>query len=282
MTLVKIKPMTPGQRFTVKNSQRLWKKRPEKSLTKSIHRKKGRNCYGRITSRRRGGGHKRLYRIIDFKRDKTDIEAVIVRIEYDPNRSARIALVRYLDDELRYILAPRGLKEGDKINSFSGTTDNYAPGIALLLKHIPLSSLIHCIEMTPGRGARIARSAGQAAQLISIEGKRATLKLASGEVRMLHADCRAVLGRVGNEEHGSVILGKAGRKRWNGRRPRVRGVAMNPVDHPMGGGEAKTSGGGHPVSPWGQLAKKYPTRIKSKASNSMILVRRNGRKMKRG
>ena len=281
MALKKIKPTTPGQRFEVKNTQKLWKGRPEKSLTKSVHRKKGRNCYGRITSRRRGGGHKRLYRMIDFKREKLDMMGVVERIEYDPNRTANIALIKYEDGEKRYILAPRKLEIGETIISLSGPTEDYKPGLALQLKYIPAATSIHCIEMQPGRGARIARSAGQSAQLISVDGNRATVKMPSGEMRMLHSDCRAVLGRVGNEEHESTVIGKAGRNRWKGRRPRVRGVAMNPVDHPMGGGEAKTSGGGHPVSPWGQLSKGFPTRIKSKTSNNMILVRRNGRKMKR-
>lgn len=281
MSLVHIRPNTPGQRFEVKSRQELHKGRPEKSLTESRHRKKGRNCYGRITSRRRGGGHKRLYRKIDFRRDRLEIFAEVLRLEYDPNRSANIALVQYEDGEKRYILAPRGLKAGDKIISTDKPQEEFTPGLCVPLKNIPPATFIHAIEMLPGKGAQIARSAGQTAQLISVEGDRATLKLPSGEIRMLHSNCRAVIGRVGNEEHSSKVLGKAGRNRWLGRRPRVRGVAMNPVDHPMGGGEAKTSGGGHPVSPWGQLSKGYPTRTKSKPSNSQILVRRNGKKLKR-
>ena len=281
MAIVKTKPVTPSQRFHTKSRQELAKNNPEKSLTVSRHRKKGRNNNGRITSRRRGGGHKRLYRIIDFCRDKIDMFAEIVSIEYDPNRSANIALLKYEDGEKRYILCPRGLKVGDKIVSTNKEVQEYTPGLCVQLKSIPPSTQIHAIEMQPGRGAQIARSAGQCAQLISVEGKRATVKMPSGEIRMIHSDCRATIGRVGNEEHESISIGKAGRNRWKGKRPRVRGVAMNPVDHPMGGGEAKTSGGGHPVSPWGQLSKGFPTRTKSKPSNSMILVRRNGKKMKR-
>lgn len=281
MAIVKVRPLTPAQRFKTKSRQELSKDRPEKSLTVSKHRKKGRNNYGRITSRRRGGGHKRLYRIIDFKRAKLDVPAEITKIEYDPNRSANIALLKYDDGEKTYILCPRGLKVGDKIVSTNTPPEEFTPGLCLPLKAIPPSTFIHAVEMQPGRGAQIARSAGQTAQLVSIEGKRATVKMPSGEIRMVHADCRATIGRVGNEEHSSVNGGKAGHSRWKGKRPRVRGVAMNPVDHPMGGGEAKTSGGGHPVSPWGQLSKGFPTRTKSKPSNSMILVRRNGKKMKR-
>jgi large subunit ribosomal protein L2 len=281
MSLVHIRPNTPGQRFEVKSRQELHKGRPEKSLVVSRHRSKGRNCYGRITSRRRGGGHKRLYRIIDFRREKLDVEAEVIRLEYDPNRSAHIALVQYADGEKRYILAPRGLNVGDKIVSTNKPQEEFAPGLCIPLRNIPPAAFIHAIEMLPGKGAQIARSAGQSAQLISVEGDTATLKMPSGEIRMLHADCRAVIGRVGNEEHGSKVLGKAGRNRWLGRRPRVRGVAMNPVDHPMGGGEGRTSGGGHPVSPWGQLSKGYPTRKKSKTSNSQIIVRHNGKKVKR-
>lgn len=283
MSLVPIKPKTPGQRFEVKSrNAELHKGRPEKSLTKSHHRAKGRNCYGRITSRRRGGGHKRLYRQIDFKRGKLDMVAEVLRLEYDPNRSAHIALLQYEDGEKTYILAPRGLKAGDKIVSTNKPQEEFTAGLAVPIKLLPPSTFVHAIEMQPGKGAQIARSAGQSAQLISLEGETATLKMPSGEIRMLNSNCRATVGRVGNEEHESIHMGKAGRNRWKGRRPRVRGVAMNPVDHPMGGGEAKTSGGGHPVSPWGQLSKGYPTRTKSKPSNAMILVRRNGKKVKKG
>ncbi|MEM9227696.1 MAG: 50S ribosomal protein L2 [Verrucomicrobiota bacterium] len=282
MAIVKTRPLTPAQRFRTKSRQELAKNNPEKSLTVSIHRKKGRNNNGRITSRRRGGGHKRLYRIIDFKRNKLEMLSEVVSIEYDPNRSAHIALLKFEDGEKRYILCPRGIKVGDKLLSTNTVPEEFTPGMCLPLKHIPPATSIHAIEMQPGKGAQIARSAGQSAQLVSVDGKRATVKMPSGEIRMVHSDCRATIGRVGNEEHESVVDGKAGRSRWKGKRPRVRGVAMNPVDHPMGGGEAKTSGGGHPVSPWGQLSKGYPTRTKSKPSNSMILVRRNGKKVKKG
>lgn len=284
MPLVPTRPLTPSQRFRVKNQQARTENSPEKSLTVSIHRKKGRNCYGRITSRRRGGGHKRLYRRIDFKRDKLDMSAEVLSIEYDPNRSANIALLRYEDGEKRYILAPRGVQKGDSLLSTDNQVEEFTPGLCLPLKNIPPSTSIHCIELQPGRGAQIARSAGQTAQLVSVEDDRATLKMPSGEIRMVQSLCRATIGRVGNEEHSDEVIGKAGRNRWKGRRPRVRGMAMNPVDHPNGGGEGRSKSGGgyqHPVSPWGQLSRGFPTRVKSKPSNSMILVRRNGRKVKK-
>lgn len=284
MPLVPTRPLTPSQRFRVKNQQARTENSPEKSLTVSIHRKKGRNCYGRITSRRRGGGHKRLYRRIDFKRDKLDMPAEVLSIEYDPNRSANIALLRYEDGEKRYILAPRGVQKGDSLLSTDNQVEEFTPGLCLPLKNIPPSTSIHCIELQPGRGAQIARSAGQTAQLVSVEDDRATLKMPSGEIRMVQSLCRATIGRVGNEEHSDEVIGKAGRNRWKGRRPRVRGMAMNPVDHPNGGGEGRSKSGGgyqHPVSPWGQLSRGFPTRVKSKPSNSMILVRRNGRKVKK-
>ena len=280
MALVKSRPLTPGQRFLTRNKAEVSNKKPERRLTTYKHNKKGRNCYGRITSRRRGGGHKRAYRIIDFRRDKIDIPAKVQSIEYDPNRSANIALLAYVDGEKRYILAPRGVKEGDTLLSVN-TRVEFSPGYSMPLAIIPPATKIHAIELHPGRGAQIARSAGQSAQLISIDGDRATVKLPSGEVRFLNARCRATIGEVGNHEHQSQSLGKAGRKRWLGRRPRVRGVAMNPVDHPMGGGEGRTSGGGHPQSPWGQLSKGFPTRKKKNPTNSQILVRRNGRQFKR-
>ena len=256
------------------------KKKPERRLTKVKHIKKGRNCYGRITSRRRGGGHKRAYRLIDFRRDKLDIPAKVQAIEYDPNRSANLALLAYADGEKRYILAPRGVKEGDVLLNVDKRVE-FSPGYSMPLSVIPPATKVHAIELHPGRGAQIARSAGQAAQLVSIDGDRATIKLPSGEIRYLNSRCRATIGEVGNHEHQNQSLGKAGRNRWLGRRPRVRGVAMNPVDHPMGGGEGRTSGGGHPQSPWGQLSKGFPTRKKSNPTNSQILVRRNGRPMKR-
>lgn len=285
MALKSFRPITPTQRYRIQNKQELAENNPLPSLTVSLHRKKGRNVYGRITSRRRGGGHKKLYRVIDFKRDKFEIPAKISSIEYDPNRSAHLALLTYADGEKRYILAPSGLKVGDTVISTNKPVSDYLPGINLELRHIPSASFIHAVELQPGRGAQIARAAGQSAQLVSVEGDLATVKMPSGEIRMVHASCRATLGRVGNEEHGSQALGKAGRNRWKGRRPRVRGIAMNPIDHPNGGGEGRSKSGGgwqHPMSPWAQLAKGFPTRIKSKPSNSMIIVRRNGRKVKKG
>jgi large subunit ribosomal protein L2 len=280
MPLNNSKPITPGQRFLTRNRQDLSKKKPERRLTAGAHQKKGRNCHGRITSRRRGGGHKRAYRTIDFRRDKLDVPAKVQALEYDPNRSANLALLAYADGEKRYILAPRGLKEGDTVLAASKRVE-FSPGYSLLLADIPPATRIHAVELHPGRGAKIARSAGQSAQLVSVDAGRATVKMPSGELRYLNPRCRATIGEVGNHEHEGRSLGKAGRKRWLGRRPRVRGVAMNPVDHPMGGGEGRTSGGGHPQSPWGQLSKGFPTRKKSKSSNSQILVRRNGRKVKK-
>ena len=280
MPLNSSRPLTPGQRFLTRNKQDVSKKKPERRLTKVKHIKKGRNCYGRITSRRRGGGHKRAYRIIDFRRDKLDIPANVQAIEYDPNRSANLALLAYADGEKRYILAPRGVKEGDVLLNVDKRVE-FSPGYSMPLSVIPPATKIHAIELHPGRGAQIARSAGQSAQLVSIDGDRATIKLPSGEIRYLNSRCRATIGEDGNHEHQNQSLGKAGRNRWLGRLPRVRGVAMNPVDHPMGGGEGRTSGGGHPQSPWGQLSKGFPTRKKSNPTNSQILVRRNGRPMKR-
>ena len=280
MPLVKSRPLTPGQRFLIRNKADVSKKKPEKKLIVSKHEKKGRNCYGRITSRRRGGGHKKHYRLIDFRRDKIDIPAKVQAIEYDPNRSANIALLAYADGEKRYILAPRGVQAGDTLVSSSKKIE-FSVGYSFPLALIPPATKIHAVELHPGRGAQLVRSAGEAAQLIKVDGERVTIKLPSGEIRYLNARCRATIGEVGNHEHEGRSLGKAGRNRWLGRRPRVRGVAMNPVDHPMGGGEGRTSGGGHPQSPWGQLSKGFPTRKKSNPTNSQILVRRNGRPMKR-
>jgi large subunit ribosomal protein L2 len=280
MALIQSRPLTPSQRFLVRNHADVSTKRPERRLTKSKHIKKGRNCYGRITSRRRGGGHKRLYRQIDFRRDKIGIPAKVEAIEYDPNRTANIALLAYVDGEKRYILAPRGVKVGDMLLSVSERVE-FSPGYSMPLAVIPPATKIHAIELHPGRGAQLARSAGIAAQLINVDENRATIKMPSGEIRFLNPACRATIGEVGNHEHQNQSLGKAGRNRWKGRRPRVRGVAMNPVDHPMGGGEGRTSGGGHPVSPWGQLSKGFPTRRRSNPTNSQILVRRNGRKVKK-
>jgi len=279
MAILQQKPVTPSGRFYIKNTTDLSKKRPEKSLTSGFHRKKGRNTYGRITSRRRGGGHKRLYRTIDFRRNRLDDVATVVAFEYDPNRTANLALVEYTDGEKSYLLAPNSVSEGDKLISTNSTVD-FTPGNAMPLKNIPLGTKVHCIEMLPGAGAKIARSAGSAARLVSVDGSNASLKMPSGEIRLVNSLCRATIGDVGNGSHQKATIGKAGRNRWKGRRPRVRGVAMNPVDHPMGGGEGKTSGGGHPMSPWGQLSKGFPTRKKSKPSNSMIITRRNGRRVK--
>ncbi len=280
MPIASHKPVTPGQRFLELNKTQVSKKRPERRLTKNKHDPKGRNTHGRITSRRRGGGHKRLYRQIDFRREKIGVPATVKAIEYDPNRSAHIALLFYRDGEKRYIIAPRGVKTGDTLMSVNEARD-FHPGWNMPLAIIPPATKIHSIELHPGRGAQMVRSAGNAAQLVSVDKGKATIKMPSGEIRMVNSKCRATIGEVGNTQHNREKLGKAGRNRWKGRRPRVRGVAMNPVDHPMGGGEGRTSGGGHPMSPWGQLSKGFPTRQKSKASNRDILVRRNGRKMKK-
>ncbi len=281
MALIRKRPLTPGQRFYVAHKPEVDKKDPESSLLVRNKRAWGRNCYGRITSRRRGGGHHRRYRLIDFKRIKFEIPATVEAIEYDPNRTASIALLHYADGEKAYIIAPKGLKSGDKVISTNKPVQDYNPGISLPLRLIPSGIFVHAIELTPGSGAKIARSAGNSAQLVAIEGERATLRMPSGEMRYVHANCRATIGVIGNEEHQNRSLGKAGRNRWLGRRPRVRGVAMNPVDHPHGNSQGRSSGGGHPRSPWGQLAKGYPTRKKAKISNNMIIVRRNGRKVKK-
>lgn len=282
MALISHKPITPSQRYLVRNRQELSDKRPERSLIQTKHRAKGRNCHGRITSRRRGGGHKRLYRVIDFKRSKLNEPATVEALEYDPNRSAFIALLNYEDGTKAYILAPEGLKVGESIISTDRAVEEYTPGLCLPLKFIPPATMVHAIEMEPGKGAQIARSAGISAQIMAVDGDKATLKMPSGEIRLVQSACRAVVGIVGNSDHRNQSLGKAGRNRWKGRRPRVRGVAMNPVDHPMGGGEGRTSGGGQPMSPWAQLSKGFPTRRRSKPSNSQILVRRNGKKVKKG
>ena len=284
MAIIQSRPLTPGQRFLTKiSSEQLTsaQNKPCRALTRSKIRSSGRNCYGRITSRRRGGGHKRLNRIVDFRRDKFDIPASVKAIEYDPTRSANIALLSYVDGERRYILATKDMKIGSRVCNRKAKTDDFSDGTAMQLRFIPQGVFVHSIESEPGSGAKFARAAGMSAQLVAIEDNLATLKMPSGEIRYLHANCMATVGVVGNEDHGKRSLGKAGRNRWLGRRPRVRGVAMNPVDHPMGGGEGRTSGGGHPVSPWGQLAKGKPTRRKAKISNAMILVRRNGKKIRK-
>lgn len=281
MPIVSKNPITPSLRFRIENHQPdLSKERPVKSLTRIKKKSGGRNVYGRITSRRRGGGHKQLYRAIDFKRDRHDEVATVERIEYDPNRSAHIALVKYEDGQQRYVLAPNGLKAGDSVVNASKMAE-FKAGNSMPLASIPPATKIHNIELRPNTKAQLVRTAGASASLVAVEGGMATLKMPSGEIRMVRSDCRATIGEVGNSTHQNEQLGKAGRNRWKGRRPRVRGVAMNPVDHPMGGGEGRTSGGGHPVSPWGQLSKGFPTRKKNKASDKLILVRRNGRKMKK-
>lgn len=273
MGIKKLKPVTPGTRFKSNFTfDEITKSTPEKSLTVALRKSGGRNNLGRITARHIGGGHKRRYRIIDFKRDKHNVPAKVFSIEYDPNRSARIALLHYADGEKRYIIAPNGLKVGDNISSGSGS--EIAVGNALPLKEMPLGSFVHNVEIKPGKGGQIGRSAGSSLQLMAKEGNFAQLKMPSGEVRLINLNCLATYGMVGNSEHENISLGKAGRTRWLGKRSYVRGVAMNPVDHPMGGGEGKTSGGGHPVSPWGQKAKGLKTRKRKNPSNKYIIKRR--------
>ena len=275
MAVVKAKPTSPGRRFVVKVvNPELHKGAPYKSLIEPKSKTGGRNNAGRITTRHRGGGHKQHYRLVDFKRNKDAISAVVERLEYDPNRSASIALLKYADGERRYIIAPRGVSAGDEL--MSGTSAPIRAGNAMALRNIPVGSVIHCIELKPGKGAQMVRSAGTSAQLVAREGAHATLRLRSGEMRRVLAECRATLGEVGNSEHNLRSLGKAGAKRWRGVRPTVRGVAMNPVDHPHGGGEGKTSGGRHPVSPWGLPTKGYKTR--SNKRTDKLIVRRRGRK----
>jgi large subunit ribosomal protein L2 len=283
MAIKSFRPLTPTLRFVSLNTEEgLSKKRPERNLVEPVKKSGGRNCYGRTTSYRRGGGHKRLYRIIDFLRsDKLDVVATVIALEYDPNRSANLALVEYTTGEKTYIVAPRGLKVGGTIvASNKATTNDFLVGNNFPLSIIPPSTKIHNVELQPGKGAKIARAAGNALELVAVENGKAQVRMPSGEIRLLNPDCRATIGEVGNYEHNKQKLGKAGRARWLGIRPRNRGVAMNPVDHPNGGGQGKSKGGGgrqHLVSPWGQLAKGFPTRRRSKASNSLILVRHNGR-----
>ena len=284
MAIHSFRPLTPSGRFTSlnKTTGELAKKRPERGLTEHKHKSGGRNVYGRVTSRHRGGGHKQLYRVVDFRRDIRDLPAKVQAIEYDPNRSANLALIAYTNGEKRYIIAPKGLKVGDTIfTSDKATTNDFNVGNNFPLAIIPPSTRLHCVELLPGRGAQIARGAGTSLELVAIEGERATLKMPSGELRYVHAKCRATIGEVGNGDHNQQSLGKAGRKRWLGVRPTVRGMAMNPVDHPNGGGQGKSKGGGgrqQLVSPWGQLAKGFPTRRRSKLSNAQIIVHHNGRK----
>ena len=273
MPVKSFRPVTPTRRFaTVSTFEEITKTEPEKSLLTPIRKKAGRNNEGRITVRRRGGGHKRHYRLIDFRRDKDGIPAKVASVEYDPNRTARIALLHYVDGEKRYIIAPNGIQVGDILES--GDNAEIKIGNVLTLAKIPLGAQVHNIELKPGRGGQFVRGAGGSAQLMAKEGNYATLKLPSGEVRLVRLDCRATLGQVGNQDHNNINLGKAGRSRWLGRRPKVRGVVMNPVDHPMGGGEGRTSGGRHPTTPWGKPTKGYKTRSKRKKSNMYIVKRR--------
>ena len=272
MALVKMKPTSPGRRSVVAVvNKELHKGRPHEPLVESLHSKAGRNSKGHITTRHQGGGHKRLYRIIDFKRDKDGIPGRVERLEYDPNRSANIALILYADGERRYVLAPRGVSAGDQLDS--GPLAAIKPGNSLPIKNIPVGTTIHCIEMKPGKGAQMARSAGTSVQLLAKEGPYAQLRLRSGEIRKISIECRATIGEVGNSEYSLRSLGKAGAKRWRGIRPTVRGVAMNPVDHPHGGGEGRTGTKRDPVSPWGTLSKGFRTR-NNKRTQNMIVRRR--------
>ncbi|MBB3143161.1 50S ribosomal protein L2 [Halomonas organivorans] len=276
MAIVKTKPTSAGRRHVVKIvGEELYKGRAYAPLLEKQSKSGGRNNYGRITTRHVGGGHRHHYRIIDFKRTKDGVPAVVERLEHDPNRSAHIALLKYMDGERRYIIAPRGVQAGDRLES--GVNAAIKKGNALPLRNIPLGSTVHCIELKPGKGAQLARSAGTSAQLVAREGNYATLRLRSGEMRKVLAECRATLGEVSNSEHSLRQLGKAGAKRWRGVRPTVRGVAMNPVDHPHGGGEGRTSGGRHPVSPWGMPTKGHKTR-KNKRTDKLIVRRRKARK----
>jgi large subunit ribosomal protein L2 len=272
MGIRKVKPRSPGRRFqTYSTFEEITSKAPERSLVEPLKKTGGRNNLGRVTAWHRGGGHKRLYRIIDFKRNKLEIPAKVASIEYDPNRSARIALLHYVDGEKRYILAPVGLAVADTV--VTSDTADIKPGNCLRLASIPLGTIVHNVELKVGKGGQLARSAGSGAQLMAREGKNATLRLPSGEMRMVPIDCRATVGQVGNIEHENISLGKAGRNRWLGVKPHVRGVAMNPVDHPMGGGEGRSSGGRHPCTPWGVPTKGYRTR-KPKSSDKQIIRRR--------
>ena len=274
MGVKQYKPTSPGRRFqTVSDFAEITTDKPEKSLLAPLPKKAGRNNYGRVTTRHQGGGNKRRYRIIDFKRDKDGVPAKVATVEYDPNRNARIALLHYVDGEKRYILHPKGLKVGDKV--ISGIGSDIKPGNAMPLSAIPVGTTIHAIELQPGKGAAIARSAGTSVQLMAKEGKYAVLRMPSSEMRRVLLTCRATIGEVGNAEFSNIKVGKAGRNRWKGIRPTVRGTVMNPVDHPHGGGEGKNkSSGRHPVSPWGQPAKGHRTRDKKKASNRLIIRRR--------
>ena len=273
MGIRKLKSITPGSRFASRSDfSEITASSPEKSLTTALRKKGGRNNTGRITMRRRGGGHKRRYRIVDFKRNKYDVPGKVATVEYDPNRSANISLIHYSDGEKRYILSPIGLKVGDEI--LSGKNVPLKVANSLMLSNIPPGLFVHNIELQPGKGGQMVRSAGAAAQVMAHDNGYTTLKLPSGEVRMVSESCYATIGQVGNKSHEQIVSGKAGRSRWLGRRPKVRGVAMNPVDHPHGGGEGKSSGGRHPSTPWGKPTKGYKTRKKNKKSNDMIVKRR--------
>ena len=275
MAIVKTNPTSPARRFVVKVvTPGLHKGAPYEPLIEKKDRSGGRNNKGRITVRHRGGGHKQQYRVVDFKRNKTGVPADVERIEYDPNRTAHIALLKYLDGDWAYIIAPKGLKVGDRVQA--GEDAPISPGNCLPLRNIPLGTLVHCIEMRPGKGAQLVRAAGSAAQIIAREGRYVTVRLRSGEMRRIHTECRAVVGEVGNAENSLRKLCKAGASRWRGHRPTVRGVVMNPVDHPHGGGEGRTSGGRHPVTPWGVPTKGYKTRSNKRTSN--MIVRRRGKK----
>ncbi|WP_027339537.1 50S ribosomal protein L2 [Halonatronum saccharophilum] len=279
MAIKKFKPTTPSRRYmTVASFEEITTDKPEKSLLKPIKKTGGRNATGRITVRHRGGGHKRMYRVIDFKRNKDGIPAKVATIEYDPNRSARIALLNYVDGEKRYIIAPKGLQVGDEI--ISGSEADIKPGNALALENIPVGTIIHNIELKPQKGAQLVRSAGTQAQLMAKEGKYAHVQMPSGEVRLINVKCRATIGQVGNIEHENITIGKAGRSRWLGRRPSVRGTAMNPHDHPHGGGEGKKAAGRQPVTPWGQKTIGKKTR-KPKASDKMIVRSRHAKKRRK-
>jgi len=276
MALKTYKPITPGQRgLVLVDRSGIWKGKPEKSLTEGLRSKGGRNNKGRITARRRGGGHKRRYRLVDFKRQKMNVSATVERLEYDPNRTAFIALIKYEDGEMAYILAPQRLREGDQV--IASLASDIKPGNAMPMQSIPVGTIVHNVEMKPGKGGQIARSAGTYAQIIGKDQGYAQLRLISGELRMIRAECMATIGAVSNPDQQNIKLGKAGRKRWIGKRPAVRGVAMNPVDHPHGGGEGRTSGGRHPVTPWGKPTKGKRTRS-NKKTDRLIMRRRHAKK----
>lgn len=274
MAVIKAKPTSPGRRFVISIKSDLHKGKPHKALLEKKSKNGGRNNQGRITVRHQGGGHKQFYRIIDFKRNKLNVPGIVERIEYDPNRTAHIALIKYSDGERRYILAPAKINIGDSI--FASEKTDIKPGNAMLLEYVPLGTNVHCIEMRPGKGAQLARSAGTSARVVAKEGIYTTLRLQSGEMRKILSSCMATIGVVSNQENNLRSIGKAGAKRWRGVRPTVRGVAMNPIDHPHGGGEGKTSGGRHPVSPWGTPTKGYKTRKNTRSNN--LIVRRRGKK----